>query len=116
MAGCTTFNGVQIGDLAWVQISTDLSVEIHRIPRADGAIIRRKGGGLKTLIVNAWMVRDNRFQVEQYFTDLASNLTSSMGDLIVNGKTYQNCLLDSISPSGEHNRWATFSVTFIQSG
>ena len=110
-----TFNGIQLGTHAWVQINTEVEVEVHQIPRADGAIIRRRGGGVKTLTVNGWTVTTDKKTVEQYFDTLASNLTTAVGDLIVDGETYSDCILKSISPSGEHNSWATFTITFLQS-
>lgn len=111
-----TFNGVSIGDHGWVEIATSNEVEVHKIPRADGAIIRRRGGGLKTLTVHAWKKFDNRFEVETYFNGLAGTLSSAVSDLIVNGVTYSNCLLQNVSADSTHNNFARFSITFIKSG
>lgn len=111
-----TFNGVQLGDHAWVEIDTTNEVEIHKIPRADGVIIRPKGGGVKTLLVHAWMVKTQRTDIEQYFNTLAANLTSAVANLIVNGVTYSNCIMRSVSPDSVHNKWATFTIVFIKSG
>jgi hypothetical protein len=111
-----TFNGVGIGDHGWVEISTTNEVEVHKIPRADGAILRRRGGGLKTLTVNAWIKRDKRSDVEKYFNELAGALTSDIADLIVNDVTYSNCLLQNIAADPVHNNWARFTVTFLKSG
>ena len=111
-----TFNGIGIGDHAWVAIGTTNEVEIHKIPRADGAILRRRGGGLKTLTVSAWLVSDNKAQNETYFNELAGNLTSGVGDLIVHGVTYSNCILKSVSADSSHNDFSRFTVTFLKSG
>lgn len=115
-----TFAGIQIGDHAWLSINTENEVEVHKIPRADGAIIRRRGGGLKTLTVNAWILRtdvlEKRKDIEQYFDQLAGSFGSAVADLIVNGITYSNCIFKSISQDSIHNRWSRFTVTFIRSG
>ena len=115
-----TFNGIGIGDHAWVSISTENEIEVHKIPRADGAIIRRRGGGLKTLVINAWIVKkealDTRSDIEQFFDQLAGSFGSDVADLIVNGTTYSNCIFKSLTQDAIHNKWANFTVTFIKSG
>lgn len=111
-----TFNGINIGDHAWLEVNTVNTVEIHKIPRADGAIIRPKGGSLKTMRVHAWIVTSDRTTLEQYMNELAANFTSQIADLIVNGETYSNCILQDISPDSRHNKFSNFTVTFIKSG
>lgn len=111
-----TFNSVNIGDHAWVSINTSNEVEVHKIPRADGAIIRRRGGGLKIITVNAWIKKSTRGEIEQYFDDLAEAFTSDIGDLVVNTRTYSNCILQTITADTIHNNWANFTITFIKSG
>ena len=115
-----TFNGIAIGDHAWVAINTENEIEVHKIPRADGAIIRRRGGGLKTITVNAWIKKtdllETRSDVEQYFDQLAGAFGSGVADLIVNGETYSNCIFKSLSQDAVHNRWSNFTVTFFKSG
>lgn len=115
-----TFNGIAIGDHAWLSINTANEIEIHKIPRADGAIIRRRGGGVKTMTVNAWIkkvgVSDDRADIEQYFDQLAGAFGSGVADLIVNGETYSDCIFQSISQDAVHNKWSNFTVTFIKSG
>lgn len=115
-----SFNGVIIGDHAWVSINTANEIEVHKIPRADGAIIRRRGGGLKTLTVSAWILRtdalEDRSDIEQYFDQLASAFGSGVADLIVNGEIYSNCLFKTLTQDTIHNRWSRFTVTFLKSG
>lgn len=115
-----TFNGIVIGDHAWVSISTENEVEIHKIPRADGVIIRRRGGGLKTLTVIGWIKKtanlETRSDIEQYFDQLAGAFGSDVSDLIVNGETYSNCIFKRISQDTIHNKWANFTIIFIKSG
>lgn len=115
-----TFNGVGIGDHAWVSINTSNEIEVHKIPRADGAIIRRRGGGVKTFTVTAWLVKkdtlETRSDVEEFFDQLGGAFGSGIADLIVNGITYSNCIFQSISQDTVHNKWSQFTVIFIQSG
>ncbi len=111
-----SFNGVALGDHAWVKIDTTNQVEIHIIPRADGVITRRRGGGIKNLTVHGWIIRDTRKQIQEYFDQLAASLTSASADLIVDNTTYSNCIMKSISQSSEHNAWARFTILFIKSG
>lgn len=111
-----SFAGVGIGQHGWLKVNTANEVEVHKIPRADGSIIRRRGGGLKTLTVTAWIKTDNRFEIEEYFNDLAGNLTSAVADLIVNGETYSNCILQNVSPASTHLNAMSFTVTFLKSG
>jgi hypothetical protein len=115
-----TFNGVAIGDHAWISFNTTNEIEVHKIPRADGAIIRRRGGGLKTITVQAWMKQTDtgeyRKDVEQYFDQLAGAFGSGAADLIVNGVTYSNCFFTALLQDAVHNRWSRFTVTFLRSG
>lgn len=115
-----TFNGIAIGEHAWVSINTTNEVEVHKIPRADGVIIRRRGGGVKILTVHAWILRtaalETRSDIEQFFDQLAGAFGSDVADLIVSGETYTNCIFKSIAQDSIHNRWARFNVTFIKSG
>ena len=115
-----TFNGVGIGDHAWLEISTSNEIEIHKIPRADGTILRRRGGGLKTLIVHAFIIKTGggelRKDIELFFDQLGGAFGSDFADLIINGETYSNCLLQNIAADSIHNRWSRFTVTFLQSG
>lgn len=116
MASNINFNGVDIGCHGWLEINTENEVEVHKIPRADGAIIRRKGGGLKTITVHAWKVFSTRAQKEQYMNALAGNLTSALATLIANGVSYTNCILQDVTDDSTHNNWAEFTLTFLKSG
>jgi hypothetical protein len=40
-----SFNGVQIGNFCYMNVETENEIEIHKIPRADGAILRRRVAG-----------------------------------------------------------------------
>jgi len=111
-----SFNGVAIGDYAWVEVSTENEVEIHKIPRADGCIIRRRGGGLKTMTVHGWVKKMRRQDLETYLNGLAGSFGSGLADLVINHNTYSNCIFKSISPGAEHNIWSRFTILFYKSG
>lgn len=111
-----SFNGINVGDHAWLEISTENEVEIHKIPRADGCIIRRRGGGLKTLTVHGWVKKMRRQDLEDYLNSLAAAFGSGLASLVINHNTYTNCILKSIEPGPEHHRWSRFSVVFYKSG
>jgi len=110
------FNGVNIGDYAWLETSTENEVEVHKIPRADGAILRRRGGGLKNIVVHGWVKKMRRQDLEIYLDGLAAAFGSGLASLVINNNTYTNCILKSISPGAEHNNWSRFSIVFYKSG
>lgn len=111
-----SFNGVVIGDYCHLEISTENEVEIHKIPRADGVIIRRRGGGLKTMTVHGWIKKIRRQDLETYLDGLAANFSSGLASLVINNNTYTNCIFKSIAPGAAHNNWSRFSIIFYKSG
>jgi hypothetical protein len=115
MSNCL-FGGVNIGDFGWLEVSHENEVEVHKIPRADGAILRRRGGGLKTLTVHGWVKKTSRKSLEEYINSLAGAFGSGLADLVVNGNTYSNCILKSISPGSDYYTWSRFSIVFYKSG
>ena len=114
--GNGSFNGIALGDFCHLQIDTENEVEIHKIPRADGAILRRRGGGLKTMTVHGWVKKMRRQDLENYLNGLAAAFGSGLADLVINHNTYSNCILKSISPGAEHNLWSRFTIVFYKSG
>jgi len=111
-----SFNGVNIGNYCWLEIATANEVEIHKIPRADGAILRRRGGGLKTMSVHGWVKKMRRQDLEIYLDGLAAAFGSGLASLVINNNTYTNCIFKSISPGPEHNVWSRFTIVFYKSG
>jgi hypothetical protein len=111
-----SFNGINLGDYCWVEISTEQEVEIHKIPRADGSILRRRGGGLKTINVAGWVKKLSRQELETYTNGLAAAFGSGLADLVVNHNTYSNCILKSISPGSDYYKWSRFNIVFYRSG
>jgi len=114
--GNSTFSGIQIGDFAHLETSTDNEVEIHKIPRADGAILRQRGGGLKTMTIHGWVKKLSRKQLELYLDNLGAAFGSALGTLIVNGNSYTNCIFKRISPDSDHFKWSRFTIIFYKSG
>ena len=110
------FNGVVLGDYCHLEIATENEVEIHKFPRADGAKLRRRGGGLKTMTVHGWVKKMRRQDLEIYLDGLADSFGSGLSDLVINNNTYSNCILKSILPGPEHHKWSRFSIVFYKSG
>lgn len=111
-----SFNSIQLGDYTFLQVDTENEVEIHKIPRADGAILRRRGGSLKTLTVHGWVKKMSRRELETYIDSLGAAFGSGLANLVVNNNTYSNCILKSISPGSDYYRWSRFSIVFYRSG
>ena len=110
------FNSIVIGDYAWLETDTENEVEVHKIPRADGAILRRRGGGLKTMTVHGWVKKMRRQDLETYINGLEASFGSGLASLVINHNTYTNCIFKSISPGSVHNNWSRFSIIFYRSG
>lgn len=111
-----SFNGIILGDYCFMQIDTEQEIEVHKIPRADGAILRRRGGGLKTITVQGWVKKTSRQELETYINSLAAAFGSGLADLVINHNTYSNCILKSISPGSDYYKWSRFSIVFYRSG
>jgi hypothetical protein len=115
MSNCY-FNSVAIGDFGSMNVDTEQEIEIHKIPRADGAILRRRGGGLKTINIAGWVKKMSRQELETYIDGLAGAFGSGLADLVVNHNTYSNCILKSISPGSDYYKWSRFTIVFYRSG
>lgn len=111
-----TFNSIDIGDFAWLEISFSNELEVRKIPRADGCIVRRRGGGEQILTVHAYVTKTTRANFEQYFKELPIFFGSGSHTLTVNGIDYTNTLFISVSPGGDYKNFTTFTVIFRRSG
>ena len=114
MGANITFATVGIGDHGWASFAYAPELEIKKIPRADGCIVRRRGGGVQTITVHAWVIKATRELFDAYMSQLPLSFGTAGADLIINGATYSNTFFQSISPSVEHNEFGQFSVTFIR--
>ena len=116
--GNITFNSVRIGDLAWIEMSYQGNTSIKIIPRALGVSIRsttENGGGINTLNVRAWVIKNSRKEFEDYIKGLSAALGTASASLVSDGTTYSNCYLNRISVDGGYNKFGFLSVEFIQS-
>jgi len=110
-----SFAGTYIGDFAWLEISYSNVLEIKKIPRADGCIVRRRGGGEQSLTVHAYAIKTTRANFEQYFKDLPLSFGSGSSTLSVNGIDYTDTFFESIAPGGDYKNFTTFTVSFRRS-
>ena len=109
-----SFNAINIGDHAYLAPSHAVELEIKKIPRADGSIIRRRGGGVQTLTVHAWVTKTQRVDIESYLAQLAVSFGTAGANLIVNGVTYSNTFFNSLSAGGDDHQWNYFDVTCVR--
>ena len=116
MAANASFNGTDIGDYAWLTVSTVMpDVEIQ-IPRAQGIRQRDMGGGTQILTITAWVVKNTRALLEQYYEGLARSFGTGVATLTVNSVEYTNCKLQSIAPQDRYeDRVDYFTVVFKKS-
>jgi len=110
------FGTTDIGDFAWLEISFSNNLEIKKIPRADGCIVRRRGGGEQILTVHAYVTKTTRANFEQYFKGLPLSFGSGSATLTVNGIDYTNTFFVSVSPGGDYKNFTTFTAIFRRSG
>lgn len=111
-----SFNSENIGDFAWLEISFSNNLEIKKIPRADGCIVRRRGGGEQTLTVHAYVTKTTRANFEQYFKGLPLLFGSGSSTLTVNGIDYTNTFFVSLSSGGDYKNFTSFTAIFRRSG
>lgn len=118
MSNRITFNSIEIGDHAWAQIDFEGNVLKRNIPRAIGNVVyptETMGGGLRTITVHAWVIKETRAALETYMRDLPTNLGHALATLSIDGVDYTNCALESISTDGDNFSWAIFTCVFVQS-
>ena len=109
-----TFNGILIGEHCWLEPSYNVELEVKKIPRADGCIVRRRGGGVQTLTVHAWITKNHRVDLESYLSQLATSFGTASANLIINGVTYSDTFFQSMSVGGDDHQWNYFTCTFIK--
>lgn len=114
MASNGTFKAIDIGDHCSIIVSYSRDVEMKEIPRANGVIIRNRGGGKQDIMVNAWVIKTTRQQIEDYCRALATSFGNTVGTLIINGTTYTNCYFIDMMPNAEDKRWNIFSLRFVR--
>lgn len=114
-----TFNGIYLGDHAWATVGYNGNVSTRIVPRAKGAIMydtKEMGGGIITITVNAWVVKDTRRGLEKYFYDLQGNLGRAKATLDIEGAlTIADAAIESYEMSNtEANKFSKFTVTITK--
>jgi len=95
------YNGVAVGDYAWLIPSTQMPDTTVHIPRAQGVRQRDMGGGMQILTVKAWVVKSTTIELAQYFEGLARSFGTGLGSLVIDSVTFTNCKLLSIDPQDQ---------------
>jgi len=118
MASRVSFNGVTIGDYAWAVVGFSGNTSVRVIPRAKGVRIystEEMGGGYRTITVSAYVIKQSRKDLEEYFRTLPDLLGHEAATLVVEGVSYTNCVMTGINPESTYEKWNTFTVEFLQS-
>lgn len=116
--GNVTYNSVRIGDMAWIEMSYQGNPSVKVIPRAVGVRIRsttENGGGINTISVRAWVIKDSRKEFEDYIKGLNAALGNGPSTLSADGTSYSNCYLNKISADPGYTKFGFFTVELIQS-
>lgn len=116
--GNVTYNSVRIGDMAWIEMSYQGNPSVKVIPRAVGVRIRsttENGGGINTISVRAWVIKDSRKEFEDYIKGLNAALGNGPSTLTSDGSSYTNCYLSKITADPGYTKFGFFSIEFIQS-
>lgn len=113
------YGGVQIGDYAFATPNDTPNILIETIPRATGVVLKFLGGGLQTVVVNAWAINfiaRRRQELEEYLRDLGARIIAkSPTTLTVNGVDYTNAFYNGINISDDGHHWVNFTVEFLRS-
>ena len=113
-----TYNSQAIGDWAWAEITYEGNPETRIIPRAKGVKIYSTteiGGGFQTIVIHAYLLKDNRKEIEDYFGTIHTVLGSGPSTLVVDGTSYTNTYLVRVTPDEAYEKFSTFSIEFIRS-
>jgi len=110
-----TFNGIYLGDHAWASFAYNGNVSKRIVPRARGAIMydtKEMGGGVVTITVTAWVVKDTRKQLEKFFYDLQGDLGRAKATLdIETHLTLTDAAIESYEMSNsEPKNFSKFTV------
>jgi len=114
---------IDVGDYAYVNFEYQGNNEVRIIPEAIGVKIRSTddlGGGYWIITVNAFVAKDSRFALEQFFYNLNTQFTlAEKGDLKISDEngtmTLADCYLESFTPSGEDQKSNSFLFKFVKS-
>lgn len=116
--GNITYNSVRIGDLGWIEMSYQGNPSVRIIPRAIGVRIRsttENGGGINTIVVRAWVIKNSRKEFEDYIKGLHTALGNGPSTLSADGSSYTNCYMTKITADPGYSKFGFFSIEFVQS-
>jgi len=113
-----TFNGVYLGDHAYASFSYQGNVTTKIIPRARGARLydtNEMGGGIVTVTIHAWVVKDTRKELEQYFYNLQGNLGRAKATIDIEGWEIEDAAIESFEMSNTENQnHSMFTVSIVK--
>ena len=113
-----TFNGIYLGDHAYVSFSYSGNVNTRIIPRARGAILldtKENGGGIIRITANAWVVKNTRKELEKYFYDLQGNLGRAKATLDIEGYLIiTDAAIESYDMDSDNKNNCKFTVTIVK--
>ena len=109
----------ELGATEWVNVDYAGNTQSRIIPRAKGVKIWNTsdlGGGILTVTVDTFIVKDSRLEVEQYIINLINNIANKKGNLVIEGTfTISDCYINSIRSSKSNSRWNYITITFTKS-
>lgn len=113
------FNSIDLGDQAWASFGYSGNTTSKILPRAKGVSIydtNENGGGLINITINAWVIKTTRKVLEQYFYNLEGNLGREKANLVIDGWTLSNCVIESYNMNNsESQNYSKFTVSLIKS-
>lgn len=116
--GNVIYNSVRIGDMAWIEATYQGNVTSKIIPRALGVSIRsttENGGGVYSIVVRAWIIKNSRKEFEDYIKSLRTSLGNGPSTLTSDSSSYTNCYITRIAPDSGYTKFGFFTVELIQS-
>jgi hypothetical protein len=113
-----TFGGVDMGSISCPTIIEALNVSktpiVIPIPRSRGVRLRTKqSGGSVVFTLKSWLRGgDTRQDLEQLIVDKFEELSGGKEDLVGNGYTYKNCVVQNFTPQSSDRLERTLPVTY----
>jgi len=113
-----TFNSVYLGDHAYASFEYQGNVNTRIIPRAAGARMydtNEMGGGIMTITLHAWVIKDTRKELEQYFYNLQGNLGREKAIIDIDSWEIADAAIEQYSMENTGNEsHSRFTVTLTK--
>jgi hypothetical protein len=110
-----TAGGVAIGHHAeGMRFEMQRQYPLREIPRARGARSRGPVSGAVIRLVVTSHATVTAEHLARYLEDLARSIGACPVDLVANGQTYEDVVLERLSPTHTDRRWGQFTAEFIQ--